>query len=330
MSLKRTQRPSNGPSFEGLEARRLLSGWGFSIEIGTSGNDEITGTDGRDIIVGRSGDDTLIGLAGNDMLIGGSGADVIDGGAGKDKIIAGSGDDLVDGGEGKDKIIAGSGNDTITAGAGSDWVVAGSGDDVIRHSVLTNRDGNAVDRYIGGGGQDTLVVDLVGLSAAEAEDIQTRVTNAFGRMKKRGRCYFGRLDIDGLNVRMVGIEQVEFVLPPSDTEPPVVEDDILSVFEGGEITFPSPGVLVNDVDPEGQPLFVSAVNGVEADVGQVITLASGATLQMDADGQFVYDTNSAFDDLNIGETGQDTFTYTAADGEGGFATATVTIWIFGA
>ena len=313
MSSRRDSRRSDGPSFEGLEARRLLSGcmFPFSVEFGTRGDDEIIGSDARDIIVGKSGDDDLFGMDGNDVLVGGRGADLLNGGAGNDRLIAGPGDDIILGGFGSDKVNGGSGNDTI------------------RHSIMDQFPGDA-DRYRGNSGQDTLVIDLTGVTPEQAEDIQTTVTEAFDARRRSGRVNFDRLGIDGLNVRVKGIETIEFELPAVQiTEPPVVEDDILSVFEGGAITFPTPGALVNDVDPEGQPLFVSAVNGVEADVGQVITLASGATLQMDADGQFVYDSNSAFDYLTAGETGEETFTYTAADGEGGFATATVTIWIFG-
>ena len=333
MSTKhnRKQRQDHRPSFEGLEARRLLSGCMFpwSVEIGTRGNDEIVGTDAADIIIGRSGDDTLSGMGGDDILLGGRGADVLIGGDGNDKVIGGSGDDAITGGAGGDKIIGGSGDDTITGGAGSDRILGGSGDDVFRHSVAEHQGSDSTDRYRGGRGRDTLVIDLAGLSMAEAEDIQAIVTDAFADVGRNHRVNFGKLGIDGLNVRMKGIEQIEFEMPAVQTEPPVAEDDLLSVFEGAALTFPSPGVLVNDVDPEGEPLFVSAVNGVEADVGQVVTLASGATLQMNADGSFVYDTNTAFDWMAPGELFTETFSYTAADGQGGFDTAVVSIMVFG-
>ncbi|MGD1904954.1 MAG: tandem-95 repeat protein [Leptolyngbyaceae cyanobacterium] len=95
-------------------------------------------------------------------------------------------------------------------------------------------------------------------------------------------------------------------------------------------------VLDNDSDPDsGETLEVSAVNGESADVGQQITLASGALLTVNADGSYSYDPNGAFDDLNDGETGSDSFAYTVTDGnqtsEGVFNedTATVDITING-
>ncbi|MEL7226206.1 MAG: Ig-like domain-containing protein, partial [Cyanobacteria bacterium J06576_12] len=95
-------------------------------------------------------------------------------------------------------------------------------------------------------------------------------------------------------------------------------------------------VLANDTDADGDTLSVSAINGQTADVGQEITLDSGALLTVNADGSYSYDPNGQFDALNEGETGSDSFTYTTTDGnqtsEGVFneATGTATITITGA
>ena len=61
----------------------------FSIVIGTSGADTLTGGSGNSVLIGGAGADTLTGGAGRDLLIGGSGADQLDGGAGEDILIAG-------------------------------------------------------------------------------------------------------------------------------------------------------------------------------------------------------------------------------------------------
>ncbi|MCG8510817.1 MAG: pectinesterase family protein, partial [Rhodospirillales bacterium] len=70
-------------------------------------------------------------------------------------------------------------------------------------------------------------------------------------------------------------------------------------------------------------------NGVTADVGVQITLASGALLTLNADGTFDYDPNGQFDNLNAGQSAQDSFTYTIDDGNGGTAVGTVNINVSG-
>ena len=71
-----------------------------------------------------------------------------------------------------------------------------------------------------------------------------------------------------------------------------------------------------DNDPDaGTVLGVIEVNGVAANIGQQITLPSGALLTLNADGTFDYDPNGAFDALPAGESVTDTFTYTLTDGD---------------
>ena len=76
-------------------------------------------------------------------------------------------------------------------------------------------------------------------------------------------------------------------------------------------------------------LTVTAVNDNAADVGNQITLASGALLTLNSDGTFTYDPDE-FESLNDddnGDTAMDSFTYTIGDGNGALDTATVTITI---
>lgn len=91
---------------------------------GTSGDDVLEGTPGRDVIWGGDGDDRIEGLGGNDVLCGGPGAD---------RLSGGQGDDVVDGGtdlrfavdteayewEG-DRLSGGSGDDTVVTGPQGD------------------------------------------------------------------------------------------------------------------------------------------------------------------------------------------------------------------
>ncbi len=82
----------------------------------------------------------------------------------------------------------------------------------------------------------------------------------------------------------------------------------------------APGVLANDTDPDtGDVLTVSGVD-TSGTLGEV---------PWNADGSFTYDPNGQFEDLAVGETATDTFTYTVSDGHGGSDTASVTITISG-
>ena len=67
------------------------------------------------------------------------------------------------------------------------------------------------------------------------------------------------------------------------------------------------GVLDNDSDAENDVLNVAAVNGSITDIGNAITLPSGATLTLNADGSFQYAPAAGF-------SGPDSFTYAPGDG----------------
>ncbi|MDH5470240.1 MAG: Ig-like domain-containing protein, partial [Gammaproteobacteria bacterium] len=79
----------------------------------------------------------------------------------------------------------------------------------------------------------------------------------------------------------------------------------------------------------GSALTVTEVEGNTANVGNQITLASGALLTVNADGSYSYDPNGQFDYLGAGDSTTDSFTYTVADDIGQTDTATVTITING-
>ncbi|MDF2234266.1 hypothetical protein P2H44_17025 [Albimonas sp. CAU 1670] len=117
---------------------------------------------------------------------------------------------------------------------------------------------------------------------------------------------------------------------------PVPFDDAGMVCAGETTTI---DVLANDTDPgetdfgpeDNWGLTLTAVydaNDVPVNLveGEWITLASGARVTLSGD-QLVYDSAGAFDDLLVGTTTTDTFTYAVIDSDGapGFADVTVTI-----
>ena len=146
---------------------------GSTIE-GRGGNDDITGTDGDDVIYGdydhrhlnaTDGKDYIRGLGGDDTIRGGGLADYIFGGAGNDYIRGDVGYDFLDGGDDDDIIEGGTGDDHILGGAGDDVLIGGDDRDVI-----FGEDGNdvliggraaiettwTIDRLYGGAGDDKL------------------------------------------------------------------------------------------------------------------------------------------------------------------------------
>jgi VCBS repeat-containing protein len=84
-----------------------------------------------------------------------------------------------------------------------------------------------------------------------------------------------------------------------------------------------------DSDPDGDMIEVSEINGSTINVGNEISLTSGALLTLNDDGTFTYDPNGQFESLAVGEMATDSFTYQISDGNGGFDSATVTITITG-
>ncbi|MFN3148161.1 MAG: Ig-like domain-containing protein [Paracoccaceae bacterium] len=114
---------------------------------------------------------------------------------------------------------------------------------------------------------------------------------------------------------------------------PVANDDTPST---GEDTGLVGNVLGNDGDVDnGDVLSVTGfsltVDEVPQDFapGDTVTLDSGATLTLNANGSFGFDPAGAYDHLAPGETAQETFTYEVSDGNGGTSEATVTITVNG-
>ena len=87
----------------------------------------------------------------------------------------------------------------------------------------------------------------------------------------------------------------------------------------GDTVLTTGNVLDNDTDLEGDGLFVSRLS----------TTGTLGRVTNNGDGTFNYDPNGQFDHLVFGQQATDRFTYTVADGNGGFDTARVTITVTG-
>mmetsp|Transcript_28628 Transcript_28628/g.53930 ORF Transcript_28628/g.53930 Transcript_28628/m.53930 type:complete len:473 (-) Transcript_28628:3714-5132(-) len=131
-------------------------------QIGTAGNDNLTGTDLAEAIFGVGGSDTIFAGGGDDIIYGSELGSTIYAGDGDDLIYGGPGDDLIYAGSGNDTIYGGGGNDTIIGGSGDDTVYGGAGDDVISggggSDVLSGAPG--ADTIYGGDLPDTFLFEI--------------------------------------------------------------------------------------------------------------------------------------------------------------------------
>ena len=104
-------------------------------------------------------------------------------------------------------------------------------------------------------------------------------------------------------------------LPPGEShpdcnDPPIAANDVYTVAEGGTLNVGAPGVLTNDVDPDGDPITATLVSGP----------AHASSFTLNANGSFTYIHDGS-------ETTTDSFTYRASDGSLDSNIATVTIAI---
>ncbi|MGD1928410.1 MAG: cadherin-like domain-containing protein [Leptolyngbyaceae cyanobacterium] len=112
-------------------------------------------------------------------------------------------------------------------------------------------------------------------------------------------------------------------------DPPVAVDDAGDGFSTpADTILTTASVIANDTDEDGDALTVTQVAGQAVTAGAV-TLESGALVTALADGTLSYDPNGQFGGLAQGATVEDSFTYVVSDGNGGTATANVTVEIVG-
>ncbi len=178
----------------------IFGGGGRDTLLGGAGDDHIDGGEGNDLLLGGSGDDTMLGGEGDDLLIAGSGDDVVEGGAGDDLIIGGSGENRLGGGDGEDFIVGGRGAEMIFGGAGADRILAGAGDDVITG-------GAGSDHIRGGAGADAFRYDGDPFDGADF--------SAEGRQIIGGEDFIEDFQISGLTAEgLIAVDR--FVLNAAD------------------------------------------------------------------------------------------------------------------
>jgi hypothetical protein len=131
--------------------------------VGTSGADQLVGTQYYDIIEGLGGNDTLQAVDGyytGDTLLGGPGDDTLIGDVWGDKLNGGPGNDTISGGNGWDVITGGPGHDHIDAGRGADVIHAVDGE---RDWINCGRPGDGKNR------PDVVYADRIDVVASDCK-----------------------------------------------------------------------------------------------------------------------------------------------------------------
>jgi Ca2+-binding RTX toxin-like protein len=126
----------------------LFCGEEAATIYGTPGNDDLDGTEGRDVVVLLAGDDRFDAQGGDDLICGDEGIDTINGDAGADVMFGGDGNDIMSGGAGNDDMNGGAGNDVMNGDAGNDVMNGGADNDVMFGGA-----GN--DNIVGSAGTDS-------------------------------------------------------------------------------------------------------------------------------------------------------------------------------
>jgi Ca2+-binding RTX toxin-like protein len=126
--------------------------------LGGGGADLLNGGAGNDVLYGEGGVDTLNGDAGDDVLYGGSSSDTLNGGTGQDTLYGGGSGDVLNGGDGDDQLLGGGSTDLLNGGTGNDVLYGEGGVDTLNgdagDDVLYG--GSSADTLYGGTGRDTL------------------------------------------------------------------------------------------------------------------------------------------------------------------------------
>jgi VCBS repeat-containing protein len=168
-------------------------------------------------------------------------------------------------------------------------------------------------------------IDLAGIIASSATYIGTTLTvNETNGQQLIYNNVSGNLAGDTVMVASDGNGGTDVYWITGPPPIPIVEADRAHVQLDHALSVNAAnGVLANDIDPiPNDTLSVSAVDGLASNVGHAL-VGNYGTLTLNANGSYSYLANHG--SLPLLGVGIDTFSYTAADGDGGTATSTLTV-----
>jgi Ca2+-binding RTX toxin-like protein len=189
---------SSDAVFVDLQANLIFSGdatgdtlTGIENLYGSSHDDTMSGTAGRNILGGEGGRDALDGRGGDDALSGEAGDDILSGRDGNDRLVGGDGADSLSGEAGNDSVDGGAGNDTSFGLAGNDSFFGGTGTDTL--------DGGDDNDFLEGGADADTLTGGAGIDTASYASSAAGVTVVLGGASSGG---------DAQGDTLTGFEQV--------------------------------------------------------------------------------------------------------------------------
>ncbi len=167
-------------------------------------------------------------------------------------------------------------------------------------SILTNTAGDTLT--ITAGSITLTPAQLAGLSLTPPANFNGNIALTITAIATDGSAAPAST-VETLNVTVVAVN-----------DPPVATDDSGRSPDGGAVTLRP---LLNDSDPDGDPLTVSAIGGQAVTVGATVPV-TGGVVRVNADGSLTFTPNP-------GVQGLVSFQYTISDGKGGTSTATIRV-----
>lgn len=150
--------------------------------VAVTGQTNITGTNGADVIVAYDDNNYIDSRKGHDTICVGNGNTTIITRDGNDSIFAGNGNNTIDTGKGDDYVIVGNGNNNINTGDGKDVLITGNGNNIVDLGGHADRAtlGSGNDHVFAGDGADIVIlgegINWVDLS--DGADVVTGGTNS--------------------------------------------------------------------------------------------------------------------------------------------------------
>jgi Ca2+-binding RTX toxin-like protein len=134
-----------------------------AVQVGTAGNDSLTGTAGKDGLFGGDGNDTVQGYDGDDGLYGGAGHDTLDGGAGADQMAGGTGNDTYVVDSASDVVAENAGEGTDTVSSDISYTLGANVENLtLTGGTLVNGTGNTLNNVINGNQNANVLNGLAG------------------------------------------------------------------------------------------------------------------------------------------------------------------------
>lgn len=184
-----------------------------------------TQLDGMPIWGGQT-DDELAGDEDDDLIHGAGGHDRVSGGAGEDELWGDAGNDILTGGKGRDSLFGNEGNDMLRGGSQRDRLNGGSGRDILT----------------GGLGADRFVF-------ASVNDSKVGAADKIVDFKRRSDVI--DLSLIDANTAEAGDQRFHYIATKTFTA------------SAGELRFNGRGLLLGDVDGDGQADLAIRIQHIE-------------------------------------------------------------------